>query len=560
MSQDELAATEARRISREAEPKERLTLPALWESAPGGPPKDPVTKQVHLEIEPSPAGKGDGILRIFEGQAFEETILLTPAVYRLVAGGRDPAAANTDLSGRFVLKAGGNGLDRVSVERETLASIMRTVCPVEMARAFRLVATEPRGPAKSAALANQLVTLFTQRWEIDIIHAAVDAAVARVPSRILHLIAGKDLVSLTVRKEELTVGESGVFRSPLATAIVRPPEPQRPSSLIVAGDAEVYRDRDAPFLQNTFGTGPVRRLVLDVAKLRDAVTALTAEAREASLNLLGLLVQRAAELNLEQARRPPVPVHPIAPARRLHKILAPAPAPEAEIAAIDADIETGPSDVEDLAPTMELAAGIDDIEPEEREIAAGASESENDNAASMTEHEAEAEEVDLEGTGEGNATAAIDAEIETGLSDVEDLAPAMELAAGVEDIEPEESEIEAGASESENDNAASMIELEAETEEIDLEDTGDKSEIAAIDTDIETGLSDVEDLAPAMELAAGVEDIEPEESEIEAGASESENDNAASMIEFEAEEFDLEGTGEKNQIEVVEEELETAEG
>ncbi|MGD0634235.1 MAG: hypothetical protein ABSA13_08160 [Beijerinckiaceae bacterium] len=389
MSQDEIAATEARRISREAEPKERLSLSALWESAPGAPAKDPVTKHVNLEIEPPSVAGGGGILRIFEGQAFKETILLTPAVYRLIAGGQDPTAAGKDLSGRFVLKAGGNGLDRVSVESGALASIMRTVSPVEMARAFRLVAMEPRGPVKSAALTNQLITLFTQRWEVDMIHTAVDEAVAKVPSRILHLIAGKDLVSLTIRKEELTVGENGVFKSPLAAAIVRPPAPPPPSAIIVAGDAGTYRDRDAPFLQNTFGTGPVRRLVLDVAKLRDAIAALTPEAQDASLMLLDRLVQRAAELNKEQAPRQPVPVHPIAPAPRPHKVAAPPPAPEIEIeiAPIDTNFETG----------------FAEIEAEPSEIEAGASE---------IELEAEAEEFDLEAMDEKNEIEAVEEELE----------------------------------------------------------------------------------------------------------------------------------------------------
>jgi hypothetical protein len=403
MSQDQLAATEARRISREAEPKDRLSLSALWESAPGRPAKDRVTKHVNLEIEPPPAAGGGGILRIFEGQAFKETILLTPAVYRLIAGGQDPAAAGRDLSGRFILKAGGNGSDCVSVERAALASIMLTIRPVEMARACRLAAAEPRGPAKSAAPANQLIALFTQRWEVDITHAAVDEAVAKVPSRILHLIAGKDLVSLTIRKEELTVGENGVFKSPLAAAIVRPPEHPLPSAIIVAGDADAYRDRDAPFLQNTFGTGSVRRLVLDVAKLRDAIATLTPEAREASLMLLDRLVQRAAELNREQAPRPPVPIHPIAPARRMHKIAAPPPGPEIEIAPIDTDFEAVFAEIEDLAPAVELEAGIEEIE-------AGASEIENE--APMIELEAEAEEFDLETMGEKNEIEAAEEELE----------------------------------------------------------------------------------------------------------------------------------------------------
>lgn len=475
MSQDELAATEARRISREAGPDERLRLSALWESAPDAPAKDPVTKYVNLEIEPSPAAKGDGILRIFEGQAFEETILLTPAVYRLVAGGQDPTATGKDLSGRFVLKAGGNGLGRVSVEREALASIMQAVCPIEMERAFRLVATEPRGPAKSTALPN-LVTLFTQRWELDMIHAAVDDAVAKVPSRMLHLIAGKDLVSLAVRKEELIVGENGVFRSPLAAAIVRPPELPRCSTLIVAGDADMYRDRDAPFLQNTFGTGPVRSLVLDMAKLRDAMAALTPEARQAALDLLDLLVQRAAELNREHARRPPVPVHPLAPARRLQKILAPAPAPtpEVETAPIDTNIETEAPD--DFAPAMDLAANFEQIEPVESEIEPEASE--RDNEASMIEHEAE--EVELDGAGEKTESAAIDADIETGVSDIEELAPAPEVAA-----KTEESEIEAEPSESGSDTDAPMLAFEAEAEEFALEALGEKSEIEVVEEELE---------------------------------------------------------------------------
>ena len=163
-------------------PENHLTLDALWHSAPGGAGAESPAKPVTLKIEP-PAAGGDGILRVFEGQDFKETILLTPATYRLIAGGQNPASTNKDLSGRCILSAGGDGSDYVSVERAALASALRTIRPVEMTRAMRLVAAEPRTPLKSADAANRLIALFEQNWQLDITHTAVNEAVANIPSR-----------------------------------------------------------------------------------------------------------------------------------------------------------------------------------------------------------------------------------------------------------------------------------------------------------------------------------------------------------------------------------------
>ena len=178
------------------------------------------------------------------------------------------------------------------------------------------------------------------------------------------MIVGKDHVSLTVRKEDLIVGEDGVLKSPLAAAIVRPPGRPLQASIIVTGRADAYSERAAPFIQYTFGTGPLRRLVLDVVKLREIVAALKPDEREVSLSLLNRLVQRATELNLERPPRPPVSIPLHAPVRRAPK---PAPRP-VEPGLAPAVLESGMAvdehGVEAEAPAEEIEARVASIEAE----------------------------------------------------------------------------------------------------------------------------------------------------------------------------------------------------
>jgi hypothetical protein len=296
MSSEELAATEAKRRSRETETVNLATLPARWEPASGD-AGSTTTKSVAVKVDPTPGP--EDVLRFSEGSAFQESIILNSDVYRVLAGGAIERAGGAGEADRFVIHAGAAGYDRVCVDRGMLAALVASERPVEMARARRLVAMERRTRATTPSSDEEKIAAFARLWEADKLRAAVDTALAKVPSRTMLLLVGKDQVALWVRKEELVVGPEGVLASPLAEALVRPPVLALRPTLFVQGDGATFRDRDARFVQSTFGSGPTRGLVLDAAKLRDVIVALEPEPRQAALALLDRLIARSAELGAD---------------------------------------------------------------------------------------------------------------------------------------------------------------------------------------------------------------------------------------------------------------------
>jgi len=298
MSSEELAATEAKRRSRETETVGLATLPARWTPS-SNEAGAATTRGVAEKVDPTPGS--DDVLRFSEGSSFQESIILTPDIYRAIASKDGDRGDRPDEAERFVIHPGGVGTDRVCVERAALASLLDRERPVDMARARRLAIQARRQRPKTPLSEEERTAAFARLWETDKLQAAIDATLAKVPSRTMLLLVGKDRVAFWVRKEDLIIGPEGVLASPLATAIVRPPPLALRPTIFVQGDSALFRDRDARFIQNTFGSGPIRGLVLDAAKLRDTITTLEPDARQATLALLDRLIARSADLGAEIA-------------------------------------------------------------------------------------------------------------------------------------------------------------------------------------------------------------------------------------------------------------------
>ena len=292
MSAEELAATEVRRLARNAELMAALTLDSLWEPLGSDSPV-PTTKALTVQVYAGVPGSPD-ILRLDEGTTFHETILLGLPVYRLLAGGGDGGGSE-----RFVVKPGGNGYDRVSVDRAELAAIMMRERPDDMVRAARLVALEQRSPVSQSA--TERVAHFEARWIAETVNTRIDAIVAKLSSRAVMLLAGRDHAALWVRKEDLMVGPGRILASPFAAAIVRPETHQARFDVLVPGSGAAGADA---YLKNSFGSGPERSLILDVAQVRKTVAAMDSEeARGAALAFFEGLVDRSAAIGRERRSR-----------------------------------------------------------------------------------------------------------------------------------------------------------------------------------------------------------------------------------------------------------------
>ncbi|WP_158806754.1 hypothetical protein [Beijerinckia sp. L45] len=295
MSADELAATEVRRLSREADRTATVTLGALWEPASGD--AAAVTKEVTVQIDAGTPGTPD-ILRIDQGPSFHESIILTLSVYRLIAGGTD--AEGDPQSERFVVNPGGAGHNKVSVDRAELGAVLARNRPIEMARSRRLVALEQRAPALHFSPADRLAH-FEEKWVAETVNVRIDGIVSKVASRAVMLLTGRDHVALWVRKDDLTVGPGRILGSVLAVAIVRPDKVRSRHDVLVPGSLVVASDA---YLKNSFGEGPERTLILDVAQIRKIVATIAREeGREAALALFERLVDRSAAIRRERGLR-----------------------------------------------------------------------------------------------------------------------------------------------------------------------------------------------------------------------------------------------------------------
>ena len=294
MSADELAATEVRRLFREAERAAVATLDALWEQSSGG-NTVAMTKAVTVQVDAGAAGAPD-ILRIDQGATFHESIVLGLSVYRTIAGG----SAGGALSERFVITPGSLGRDKVSVDRAALAAIMRRKRPVEMARSCRLVAVEQH-PHASRFSAAERIAQFEEKWVAETVNLQIDAVLAMVPSRAVMLLTGRDQVALWVRMEDVAIGPDRLLGSAFAAAIVRPGAPRTrhdvsvPESDVAAGNS---------YHRNSFGSGPERTLILDVAQIRKMIGGMARqEAREAALSHFARVIARSAVVGRERVTR-----------------------------------------------------------------------------------------------------------------------------------------------------------------------------------------------------------------------------------------------------------------
>jgi hypothetical protein len=294
MSADELAATEVRRLVREAERTAVVTLDALWEPSSGGATAK-VTKAVTVQVDAGAPGAPD-ILRIDQGATFHESIVLGPRVYSAIAGG---GTADTP-SERFVINPGILGHDKVSVDRAALAEILLRKRPLEMARSLRLLALEQRPPASRFSAAERIAH-FEEKWIAETVNLRIDAVLAKVPSRAVMLLTGRDQVALWVREEDMSIGPDRIPGSAFATAIVRPDTRRTrhdvlvPASGVAAGNS---------YVRNSFGSGPERTLILDVAQIRKMIIGMAQqEAREAALTLFERVIARSAVLGRERVTR-----------------------------------------------------------------------------------------------------------------------------------------------------------------------------------------------------------------------------------------------------------------
>jgi hypothetical protein len=294
MSADELAATEVRRLLREAERTAVLTLDALWEQSSGGKTVE-VTRPVTVQVDAGAPGAPD-ILRIDQGTTFHESIVLAPPVYRAIAGGD----AGDAPSRRFVVNPGSLGHDKVSVDRVALAEIVFRKRPLEMARSRRLVALEQHLPTSHFSVAERIAH-FEEKWIAEIVNLQIDAVLASVPSRAVMVLTGRDQVALWVRREDVSIGPNRILGSAFAAAIVRPGATRTrddvlvPKSGVAAGDS---------YLRNSFGSGPERTLILDVAQIRKMIVGMAQqETRDAALTLFERLIDRSAVVGRERATR-----------------------------------------------------------------------------------------------------------------------------------------------------------------------------------------------------------------------------------------------------------------
>ena len=291
MSPEDIQAAELRRQAREVTGPEQHGLEAAWEDAAGGGgPGD--SRPVTVRIEDGGPDTGDALV-VAQGSTFQERILLTPAVYRLLAGGRDdPSPA---LADRFVIAPGKPGFEKVTTARTPMAARVAQDRPVEMARAHRLVDRERSKPATLRLSVERRLALFVEGWTAEDVDLRVDAAVANVQSRAMLLMARRDQVALRVREDDVIEGGLPLLEPNLAVAILKPHPAAGRVDPTIPGAAT--RRKPTFFQTVTHGSGLDRLLLLDLARVRKVLCALpTEEARTGVLHALGMMVDRSRAL------------------------------------------------------------------------------------------------------------------------------------------------------------------------------------------------------------------------------------------------------------------------
>lgn len=294
---EELGGTEIRNRSREAASGVQSELDAVWEPTDGG---AATIQVVSAQVMRAAAGTSD-TLAISHGQAFRETLILTPPVYRLLAGGHPDEGERTGaLAQRFTINPGGAGSDAVSTAREALASLVAVERPQEMARARRLVALEHNQPKTLRLPLHKRIALFEQRWSAEAINARIDAAVSIVASRTILLMTGRDQVALWVRKD--LAEDCRLLTPALSTAVLNAPARQVGFDPLIT---LMQVENDGSPFSRSHGRGQERELLVDLTRFRKAVAAMEAEAdRNAALLALEDIAARSGMIARQrQVRR-----------------------------------------------------------------------------------------------------------------------------------------------------------------------------------------------------------------------------------------------------------------
>ncbi len=296
MSSVELTAIETRRRTREGGETDRNEIEAFWAStADDGAGAAAASKMVTVRLDPGAAGARDA-LTFSHDPSWRETILLTPAVYRLLAGGQlDDADGAATPRERFILGADGPTSETVSASREAVAQIVGQERPRDMIRARRLFDLERLKPASLRLPVERRVALFAERWVAEDIKGRIDAAVAGVSSRAMLLMTGRDQVALWIRPGDLVQNASRFLQADLAPSILLPKATPRKEPSTAEHDA---------YAAVGHGTGPERVLLVDLARFRKTVCLMDRdEDRDIALEALRDMTLRDAVI--AQERRGP---------------------------------------------------------------------------------------------------------------------------------------------------------------------------------------------------------------------------------------------------------------
>ncbi len=291
MSPEEIQAAELRRQAREVIEPEQLDLEATWENA-AGEAEACVGRPITVRIEEGEAALQDALL-VAQGSTFQERIALTPAVYRLLAGGRDDSSLSP--ADHFVIDPGKPGFDKVTTARAPLAARIARERPGEMARARRLLERERSKPATLRLPVDRRIALFVDGWTAEDVDLRVDAAVANVRSRAMLLMARRDQVALRVREGDLAEDGLQMLAPSLAAAVLKPHHLPRRIDPTIVGAAT--RRKPTFFQSVSHGSGCDRLLLLDLARFRKVLCGLPdEESRADGLNALHTIVARSQML------------------------------------------------------------------------------------------------------------------------------------------------------------------------------------------------------------------------------------------------------------------------
>ncbi len=289
MSAVQMPATGPGRQHKDAE-SEHSQIDGLWEQV-GVEDQPAVTKPLTVRFE---VAQSADTMTILSGTTFKEAFVLTPLIYRLLAGGHgEEGERSPTLAQRFTVISGKPGTERISTDRAVLAALVSKNRPVEMERAGRLLDRERLHPATLRLGVGKRAVLFADRWATEKFDRRLDAAVSRASSRTVLLMTGRDHVALWIRQGDLVEGTSRILEPDLAAAILKPPAPvaTRPHPML----ARPAGHQDSDIIRTIgHGSGPERVLLIDLGHFRKVVSGMPTEVhRDAALAALDEMVSRS---------------------------------------------------------------------------------------------------------------------------------------------------------------------------------------------------------------------------------------------------------------------------